>query len=456
MGALVVGCCCSAGAAPAFAGAESLTITIPNAITVGKPGKIAVAGVADGSHRLFVYVDEAGRKCESNPAAESTRVSTTALSSVAGEALEAGQFERTFTFLPRGLEARFCAYLDETGVGAPDVLVGKTEDPVTEYLENETLAQPSETRTFAGPGAIEPRYVNQQVEEEFWANVRAWEARGNLAVAAQGAELQITPGLEGGWVGWCLIVRAGAAAVPHCPAAPRAQQGIAYELWAAGGAGTLGVALLNPPLEALAVNYSHTAIAAVTVSGVPGLRAVLAEIPAAFSTSSFSLDEFEPVEPGVRVSGERGWGHVQRAYSAGLPASAWKAPERPPAGACSITAVKRAGLKPRFGHVATSLLPTPGISGGGLASCIDTEYTFAHAALDAAVLLDAARPGAATPVALPNAAPVRHHPGLFSAPGWNGQILARRVGQAWLAVEGGASLRQRIQLLSRLRAIVRG
>ena len=56
---------------------------------------------------------------------------------------------------------------------------------------------------------------------------------------------------------------------------------------------------------------------------------------------------------------------------------------------------------------------------------------------------------------LPNAAAVPHHPGLFSAPGWNGQILGRRVGEAWLAVEGGSSLRQRLRVLLHLRASVR-
>jgi hypothetical protein len=456
LGGMVVACFCGAGAAPAVAGAESLTITPPTTIEEGKPAKVLIAGVADGSHRLYAYVDEAGRKCAPNPAAESERAATTVLSGAAGDVLAAGPFELSYTINPPGGEARFCAYLDETEAGPPDVVAAKTEDPVTEYLENQTPAQPTGTRTFTAPGAIEPQPVNQQVEEEFWAEVRAWEARGRLAVPAQGAELQITPGLEGGWVGWCLIVRAGAAAVPHCPAAPRAQQGIAYEVWEAGGPGTQGLALLNAPVEAVAVNYSHTAISPAPLSGMPGLGAVLVDIPAPFSTASFSLDEFEPVQHGFRASGERGWGHVERAYSAGLPASSWRAPRRPPAGACSITAVNRAGLNPRSGHVVRSLSLTPGISGDGFLSCIDTEYRFGHAVLDAAVLLDAARPGAAAPPRLPNAAPVRHHPGLFSAPGWNGQILARRVGEAWLAVEDGRSLRQRIQVLSGLRATVGG
>jgi hypothetical protein len=131
-------------------------------------------------------------------------------------------------------------------------------------------------------------------------------------------------------------------------------------------------------------------------------------------------------------------------------------PEALPAGVCSLTVAHLAGLRPRFGHVVTGLAPTPGVAGGGYASCIDTEYRFAHSSLDAAVLLDAAAPALAAPVPLPGQAPVRRHPGLYSAPGWNGQLLGRRVGNAWLVVEGGATLKQRIEVLSHLRARVAG
>jgi hypothetical protein len=85
---------------------------------------------------------------------------------------------------------------------------------------------------------------------------------------------------------------------------------------------------------------------------------------------------------------------------------------------------------------------------------VDTEYSLGHSSLDAGVLLDATAPAQAAPVSLPGEAPVHRHPGLYSAPGWNGQLLGRRVGNAWLVVEGGAGLQQRIALLSHLRARV--
>jgi hypothetical protein len=328
-----------------------------------------------------------------------------------------------------------------------------TDDPVCEYLANRHEAEPVATITATLPGAIEPLPVNPVIAAEFAEHVKEWEERGKLAVSPREWEVRLTPGLEGGWVGWCMSVRVGAAETTRCPVAPKGE-GIGYESWEAGGSGTRGVALVNAPIEAVAVDEANVARATAPVSGVPGVSAALVEIPAPFPAASHWFDEFEPVLRGVRSSGGRGFTAPERDYSAGLPFSAWRAPEQPPAGVCSISAVHLAGLTPRFGHVVTSVSATPGLAGGGFASCIDTEYSFAHSSFDAAVLLDAAQPGSAAPAPLPGGAPVRHHPGMFSAPGWNGQILARRVGDAWLAVEGAASLRQRIQILSHLRASV--
>jgi hypothetical protein len=250
-----------------------------------------------------------------------------------------------------------------------------------------------------------------------------------------------------------MSVRVSAYHTTRCPVAPK-QQAIAYESWEGGGSGTRGIALVDGSIEAVAVDDANVAQPTLPVNGVPGVSAAIVEIPAAFPAASHWFDEFESVADHSRSSGSRGWSAPEPDYWAGLPTSSWQAPAQPPPGACSLTVVSLAGLTPRFGHVVTSLAPTPGIAGGGYASCVDTEYSFAHSSLDAAVLLDAAQPGSALPAALPGATAVIHHPGLVSAPSWNGQILARRVGDAWLAVEGGASLRERVEILSHLRARV--
>jgi hypothetical protein len=103
------------------------------------------------------------------------------------------------------------------------------------------------------------------------------------------------------------------------------------------------------------------------------------------------------------------------------------------------------------GRVVPTIVPLAHVAGRGLLSCADSEYSFAGSALDAAILLDAAEPGV-TPVALPNATSVPRHPGLYSAPGWEGQILGRRIAGAWLVVEGGASAVGRERVLAHLHA----
>jgi hypothetical protein len=95
--------------------------------------------------------------------------------------------------------------------------------------------------------------------------------------------------------------------------------------------------------------------------------------------------------------------------------------------------------------------PLDHVAGRGLLSCADSEYSFAGSTLDAAILLDAAEPGV-TPVPLPDATPVHRHPGLYSAPGWKGEILGRRSGGAWLLLDGGASTSQRERVLAHLHA----
>lgn len=297
---------------------------------------------------------------------------------------------------------------------------------------------------------VEPQPVNPVIEAEWEAKVKEWQERGKLAVGAQDAEVRLTPGLEGGWVGWCMTLRVNGVGSTHCPVTPRSEE-VAYERWEAAGAATRGVALVNAPAEAVAVDYADSAVAAVPVEGVPGLSAAVVELAAPFPAKSGWFDEFDPVSHDVRTSGARGYGAPENDYSVSLPTAGWQAPQEPPAGACSLVATRLPGLRPRFGHVATSLSPTPGVAGGGFASCADTEYSFGRSSLDAAILLDADEPGLMEPAELPGATRVHHHPGLFSAPGWNGEILARRVGEAWLAVEGGASLRQRIEVLAHLR-----
>lgn len=104
---------------------------------------------------------------------------------------------------------------------------------------------PGVAPTPASSAPIEPQPVNPVLEAEFEANVREWQARGALAAGAPEGEVRLAPALEGGWVGWCMTVHAGAFHATRCPVAPTTREQVGYESWEAGGSGTRGVALVN-------------------------------------------------------------------------------------------------------------------------------------------------------------------------------------------------------------------
>lgn len=310
-------------------------------------------------------------------------------------------------------------------------------------------AKPIGESTSTSPGAIEPAYVNPAIEQEFWAHVSERQARGRAATQSP-AEVTLLPPTEGGWVGWCVKVHGSAHDGTRCPIAPRSNE-IAYEQWEAAPGGTQGLALASAGVEAVAVDEGGAA-PLVSVAGFAGvLGAAVVEIADPFPWTW--SDEFEAVSHGLRNSGERGFSAPTFTPTASLPAAYWIAPQAPPSGACELTVVALTGARARWGHVATSVTATPGIAAGGFASCVDTELSYGHSSLDAAVLLDAADPGATPPV-LPNASAVHGQHGLYSAPGYSGEILARRIAGAWLLVEGGRGLRQRETVLAHLRASV--
>jgi hypothetical protein len=67
-------------------------------------------------------------------------------------------------------------------------------------------------------------------------------------------------------------------------------------------------------------------------------------------------------------------------------------------------------------------------------------------------VLNAAHPGA-RPEQLHDFKPMPGHPGAFEAAGWTG-LVARRIPGAWIVVEGGSGLQQRLTVLEHLRASI--
>jgi hypothetical protein len=87
---------------------------------------------------------------------------------------------------------------------------------------------------------------------------------------------------------------------------------------------------------------------------------------------------------------------------------------------------------------------------------VDTTFIYREENhLRAAVLLDALQLGI-TPPPLPDMRPIAGHPGIFAAPGSQGETVARRIRGAWLVVEeqDGIGLRVPVELLEHLRATI--
>jgi hypothetical protein len=90
-----------------------------------------------------------------------------------------------------------------------------------------------------------------------------------------------------------------------------------------------------------------------------------------------------------------------------------------------------------------------------LGSIDRSDPTLLHWPLDAAILLDAAHPGA-IPAAIPGLTLVPRAAGFFNGPGdFKGELTATRHGNTWLVVAGGSNLAQRIEILRHLTPTVK-
>jgi hypothetical protein len=109
-------------------------------------------------------------------------------------------------------------------------------------------------------------------------------------------------------------------------------------------------------------------------------------------------------------------------------------------------------LTAEWGHVVLRLHSVADLLAPKLLSCIDTEYYVDNWPLDAAVVLNASHPGA-PPEPLYGFKSVPGHSGVVESP-WTSQV-ARREGKAWIVVEGGSGLQQRLTVLAHLQTDVR-
>ena len=123
-------------------------------------------------------------------------------------------------------------------------------------------------------------------------------------------------------------------------------------------------------------------------------------------------------------------------------------PRHPLPGVCELAQRGLRALTPEWGHVIKVIPSYPDAVGELFVSCVDTHYYLQGWPLTAAVLLDARDPGYVLG-GIPGAQPVAGFASTVNAPG--GRLTARRIGNAWLVVQGGSGLAQRLQVLGALR-----
>jgi hypothetical protein len=137
----------------------------------------------------------------------------------------------------------------------------------------------------------------------------------------------------------------------------------------------------------------------------------------------------------------------------------YHAPTRPRPGVCELAEHGLPALHVQFGHTVARISPVNDALGEVFLSCVDAEYYLHGWPLQVGVLLDGHRPGQVLGP-IPGARPVPGEPGMVNlATGQfpsslftrNFGVTAKRVGHAWLVVQGGSGLAQRVQVLNALR-----
>ena len=272
-------------------------------------------------------------------------------------------------------------------------------------------------------------------------------------------DVRLSPVLTGGSYGWCVAVKEKgdtfAEADGECGTAPVVSRPLATEL-------TIGsaksdresiVVLSTPRVAAVEVN-GRRRVATVAPAGLPyGLRVARIVIPLPRRAGSLGVKSSFTSLRSPKLAALNARGQV-------IPDTVVREPagivNRSGRGPCALHAAGVPGLAAQWSHLAGAIRPFPGkLVGRAFFSCIDTEYYLRHWPIDAAILLDAAHPGA-QPAAIPGLTPVPGARGYFNGPGdFKGELTATRVGRTWLVVAGGSGLLQRLDVLRHLTPTVK-
>jgi hypothetical protein len=278
---------------------------------------------------------------------------------------------------------------------------------------------------------------------------------------SQPIRVSLSPNLEGGQAGWCVtILEKNGGATGTCGPLPTVNHPLLIRTsgWTHGESDETTTEIAAPRVAYFLVNGTRR-VATKTLPGLPyGLRVAIIHTPRRGSLRGSDRLAAVPFKPpaivpldalGKPIAESRDYGAVWFRD--------WNRPASPLKGPCQLHV---SGLGERiaaeWGQVATAIRPYPTpIIGRGFLSCIDTEYYVPGRGMRAAVLLDAANPGASAPAAIPGLEPIPRAPGLYNSAGGlasHGPITAKREGNAWVIVAGGGrdAEEARIRLLRHL------
>jgi hypothetical protein len=280
--------------------------------------------------------------------------------------------------------------------------------------------------------------------------VPPYDAQGNVSVAGSHYEITITPSLEAGTIGWCTSIhfrdvpKGGEFGGGGCPTGTPA---IGSPLFAADGSRGPGLwyVLAAPQVAAVRVANGPTVLTRADSRLPYGFRAAVFELSEkAFSSGAPRVTALDATGRPIAGSSYEEPPREQARY--------WQSPQREPRGRCPLSGRRGSGVRGRLGTVLTAIVPDPGIIGHAYLSCVALGFRLHGVWLTAAVLLDAKHPGE-PPAAMPDMRPVPGAPGVVdrSSAFLREGITAQRVGDAWLVVQGQASVSQRLQGLRALR-----
>ena len=302
------------------------------------------------------------------------------------------------------------------------------------------------------------------------ANLHPGVAAHSSAASARAAgapafSVRLAPVLEVGRAGWQVFYEEGGAQVGST-ATGIAVRSDAYLLQegSTGGSHLWTTRIITTPNVASILTEGRTRVPTVPLPGLPyGYRAARILTPVESTLNPVAPDgdprpgskiprSLVPLEAEGRPIGSE----PQRETPPQAIVRPWGYPGRTPGGSCGLRASPMPGLTAQGGRVATAIRPYAAAAGGqqtvghAFLPCVSVEYHLQDTPLRALILLDAAHPSARAAM-LPDFNPVSGAPGFFD----QGDLTARREGNAWLIVARGSGVAQRVELLRHLTALVK-